>query len=106
MSLHLNFEQSSSDSTGSIKIDQNQNIFGEFLNVFWEEISDFSTNPMRAHPDTESLLPIITIVLLRIITLSLHYITSLFRHYYLIITKRKSCNNDCIITCYVNVNIT
>ena len=29
-------------------------------------------------------------------------ITSLLRHYYFIITKRKSCNNDCIITCYAN----
>ena len=36
----------------------------------------------------------------------LHYyyviITSLLCHYYFIITKRKSCNNDCIITCYAH----
>ena len=54
----------------------------------------------------QSLLRVNTVELLCIITSLLHHYyiinTSSLRHHYVIITKGKSCNNDCIITCYAN----
>ena len=55
ISLHLNFEQTNSNWTGTIKFDQNRNRWNfcdlNFKNVFLRKFLDFLTYPMRAHPD-------------------------------------------------------